>query len=82
MYNTMHNFEFDIHKKRSLNDAIFYDVFRYGFGWEPQLAELTFHAMFMAPLLSLNAIPYKSPVPTVTIWVSDVQTSTRISITQ
>jgi len=40
----------------------------YGFGWEPQLAELTFHAMFMAPLFSLNAIPYKSPVPTVTIW--------------
>ena len=40
----------------------------YGFGWEPQLAELTFHAIFMAPFLSLNAIPYHSPVPRVTIW--------------
>lgn len=40
----------------------------YGFGWEPQLAELNFLALFMAPLLSLNPIPYKSPVPLVTIW--------------
>lgn len=40
----------------------------YGFGWEPQLAELTFHAMFMAPTLSLAAIPYDTPVPKVTIW--------------
>lgn len=40
----------------------------YGFGWEPQLAELTFHAIFMAPFLSLNAIPYKSPVPIPTVW--------------
>ncbi len=40
----------------------------YGFGWEPQLAELTFHAMFMAPVLSLSAIPYETPVPKVTIW--------------
>ena len=46
--------------------------FRYGFGWEPQLAELTFHAMFMAPFLSLNPIPYKTPVPIVTIWVSKI----------
>lgn len=40
----------------------------YGFGWEPQLAELTFHAMFMAPFLSLSQIPGKTPVPTVTLW--------------
>ncbi len=40
----------------------------YGFGWEPQLAELTFHAMFMAPFLSLSPIPYTTPVPTVSIW--------------
>jgi len=40
----------------------------YGFGWEPQLAELTFHAMFMAPVLSLSQIPSKTPVPVVTLW--------------
>ena len=40
----------------------------YGFGWEPQLAELTFHAMFMAPVLSLSQIPSKTPVPAVTLW--------------
>ena len=40
----------------------------YGFGWEIQLAELIFHAMFMAPLLSLSPIPYQTPVPKVTIW--------------
>ena len=40
----------------------------YGFGWEPQLAELTFHAMFMAPLLSLSQIPSRTPVPAVTLW--------------
>ena len=43
---------------------------RYGFGWEPQLAELTFHAMFMAPLISLNPIPRTSAVPIVTVYVS------------
>lgn len=26
----------------------------YGYGWEPQLAELTFHAIFLVPLLSMN----------------------------
>jgi len=26
----------------------------YGYGWEPQLAELTFHAMFLVPLLSMD----------------------------
>lgn len=40
----------------------------YGFGWEPQLAELTFHALFLVPVLSLNAIPYLTPVPNVTVW--------------
>ena len=40
----------------------------YGFGWEPQLAELTFHALFMAPLLDMSPIPYSTPVPSVAIW--------------
>ena len=40
----------------------------YGFGWEPQLAELGFHAMFLVPLLSLKAIPTSTPVPTLVIW--------------
>ena len=26
----------------------------YGYGWEPQLAELTFHALFLVPLLSMD----------------------------
>ena len=40
----------------------------YGFGWEPQLAELGFHALFLVPLLSLNPIPAATPVPTLVIW--------------
>jgi hypothetical protein len=40
----------------------------YGFGWEPQLAELGFHAMFLVPLLSLKAIPASAPVPMIVIW--------------
>lgn len=40
----------------------------YGYGWEPQLAELGFHALFMVPLLSLNPIPASSPVPSVVVW--------------
>jgi hypothetical protein len=40
----------------------------YSFGWEHQLAELTFHAAFMVPLFSLAAVPYSTPVPKVTIW--------------
>ena len=28
----------------------------YGFGWEPQLAELGFHALFLVPLWSLNPL--------------------------
>mmetsp|Transcript_25720 Transcript_25720/g.43602 ORF Transcript_25720/g.43602 Transcript_25720/m.43602 type:complete len:711 (+) Transcript_25720:134-2266(+) len=44
----------------------------YGYGWEPQLAELTFHAMFLVPLLSMD--PFfgsKSgvfAVPTLVLW--------------
>jgi hypothetical protein len=33
----------------------------YGFGWEPQLAELGFHALFLVPLLSLD--PFAAPAP-------------------
>jgi lipase maturation factor 1 len=40
----------------------------YSFGWEVQLAELTFHAIFMAPLFSLAAVPYSTPVPKITVW--------------
>jgi len=40
----------------------------YGYGWEPQLAELTFHTLFLVPFLSLNQIPYSTPVPKVTVW--------------
>ena len=29
----------------------------YGYGWEPQLAELSFHALFLVPLISLQAVP-------------------------
>jgi Lipase maturation factor len=32
----------------------------YGYGWEPQLAEIGFHAIFAVPFLSLNPL---SPVP-------------------
>jgi len=46
----------------------------YGYGWEPQLAELTFHALFLVPLFSLD--PFFGltsrmgafPVPTLVIW--------------
>ncbi|KAL3766507.1 hypothetical protein ACHAW5_001176 [Stephanodiscus triporus] len=31
----------------------------YGYGWEPQLAELTFHAMFLVPILSMD--PFLGP---------------------
>lgn len=38
----------------------------YGYGWESQLAELGFHSLFLAPLLSLNAFaqPEVSPIVT------------------
>jgi hypothetical protein len=39
----------------------------YGFGWEPQLAELGFHALFMVPLLSLRNCP-NLPVPIPVLW--------------
>ena len=39
----------------------------YGFGWEPQLAELSFHALFLVPLLSLNPLP-KMNVPAAVQW--------------
>jgi hypothetical protein len=39
----------------------------YGFGWEPQLAELGFHALFMVPLLSLKQFP-TMPVPMPVLW--------------
>ena len=31
----------------------------YGYGWEPQLAELTFHAMFLVPMLGMD--PFLGP---------------------
>ena len=40
----------------------------YGYGWEPQLAELAFHTLFSVPFLSLNPIPSETPVPKVIIW--------------
>ena len=44
----------------------------YGYGWEPQLAELTFHAMFLVPLLSMNPFFGSKggiyPVPSLVIW--------------
>ena len=39
----------------------------YGFGWEPQLAELGFHALFLVPMLSLNPIS-TTPVPLIVVW--------------
>jgi lipase maturation factor 1 len=39
----------------------------YGFGWELQLAELGFHALFLVPLLSLNPIS-TTPVPFIVVW--------------
>ncbi|CAB9523437.1 Lipase maturation factor 1 [Seminavis robusta] len=41
----------------------------YGFGWEPQLAEMGFHALFLVPLLSLQPIPLSNPTPhSIVIW--------------
>jgi hypothetical protein len=44
----------------------------YGYGWEPQLAELTFNAMFLVPLLSMNPFFGSKgglyPVPSLVIW--------------
>jgi lipase maturation factor 1 len=33
----------------------------YAFGWEPQLAELNFHLLFLVPLFSLNRLPTTCP---------------------
>eukprot|EP00978_Attheya_sp_CCMP212_P023621 scaffold72706_cov52-Attheya_sp.AAC.8 len=38
----------------------------YGYGWEPQLSECGFHAMFLVPLWSLNS--FDTAVPHVVIW--------------
>jgi lipase maturation factor 1 len=40
----------------------------YGFGWEPQLAELSFHTLFLVPLLSLDPIPVGFPIPPAVRW--------------
>ncbi|KAL9179644.1 hypothetical protein ACHAXT_008934 [Thalassiosira profunda] len=51
----------------------------YGYGWEPQNAELTFHALFLVPLLSMNPffgslqtasnkVMGAFPVPILVIW--------------
>lgn len=39
----------------------------YGYGWEPQLAELGFHALFLVPLLSLDPLA-ATKVPGVVVW--------------
>ena len=39
----------------------------YGYGWEVQLAELGFHALFLVPLFSLNPIS-STPVPGIVLW--------------
>ncbi len=39
----------------------------YSFGWEPQLAELSFHSLFLVPFLSLNPLP-KRDVPAAVQW--------------
>ena len=38
----------------------------YGYGWEPQLAELTWHALFLVPLWSMD--PLSGWTPTLVIW--------------
>lgn len=40
----------------------------YGYGWEPQLAELTMHALFLVPLFSMNPFFGYFPVPKLVIW--------------
>jgi Lipase maturation factor len=39
----------------------------YGFGWEPQLAELGFHALWCVPLVSLNPL-HPTPIPAAVQW--------------
>jgi len=41
----------------------------YGYGWEPQLAELMFHSMFIVPFISLSITKASSsPVSNVGVW--------------
>ncbi|XP_033630270.1 lipase maturation factor 1-like [Asterias rubens] len=40
----------------------------YTFGWESQLLETGFLAIFMCPLLSLRQFPKRTPTPWVTLW--------------
>ncbi|XP_072021054.1 lipase maturation factor 1-like [Amphiura filiformis] len=40
----------------------------YSFGWESQLLETGFLAIFMCPLLSLRQFPRKTPTPWVALW--------------
>jgi hypothetical protein len=39
----------------------------YVYGWETQLAELTFHALFLVPFWSLKAVP-PLPVSSIVVW--------------
>lgn len=40
----------------------------YGFGWESQLCETGFLAIFAVPLLSLDPLPRGAPTPMVAVW--------------
>ncbi|CAN0320806.1 unnamed protein product, partial [Laminaria digitata] len=40
----------------------------YSFGWESQLLETGFVAMFLVPCLSLSRFPARSPPPLVCVW--------------
>jgi len=40
----------------------------YGYGWEAQIAELGFHALFLVPLWSLHPIP-NMPTPGIVMWM-------------
>lgn len=40
----------------------------WGYGWEPQLAELGFHALFLVPLVSLDPICVASPPSTLVLY--------------
>jgi len=46
----------------------------YGYGWEPQLAELTFHSLFLVPLLSMDPFFGSGSgvfaVPTLVLWAT------------
>jgi len=41
----------------------------YGFGWESQLLEVSFLAMFISPLFDMSTMfPHKTPMPMLVIW--------------